>query len=295
MYAVIIMYRFRPVVGDNIEADQIERRLVLLIIKRIEIKGFENVNRFEASFGSRFVILPGQIAVAITNAIGVALKSRILAGEAPGVNSNTFIRAEIEKAGETFSVVAHGSPEMEELIYEVSTENGNRCFDFFRRIHQSREEEILSFFVLDRSNRFSDRLMRYKDPEKYFPGDSFKKLTDGIGNTRSFRLCLGNYIRKYVPEYPAFNRDCRIVLDKTGRFILESSAGAAPAAVSGTEDMLFEYLCFLNVNQFWKKVEAIRDLNHAAWPLFIKGLSGTESASEYLQKALPLDRQVFVV
>lgn len=266
-----------------------------MIIKRIEIEGFDNVDRFEASFGSRFVILPGQIAAAVTGAIGVALKSRILAGEAPGVNSNTFIRAEIERAGETFSVVAHGSPETEELIYEVSTENGNRCFDFFRRIHQSPEEEKLSLFALDRSNRFSDRFMRYKDPEKYFSGDSFKKLTDGIGNTRSFRRCLGNHIRKYAPECPAFNRDCRIVLDKTGRFILESSAGAAPAAVSGTEDMLFEYLCFLNVNQFWKKVEAIRDINHAAWPLFITGLNGIEEMTYYLQKALPLDRQIFVV
>ncbi len=266
-----------------------------MIIKRIEIEGFENVDRFEASFDDRLVILPGQIAAAVTGAIGVALKSRILAGEAPVVNSNTFIRAELERAGETFSVVAHGSPEAEGLIYGVSTENGNRCFDFFRRIHQSPEEEKLSLFALGRSNRFSDRFMRYKDPEKYFPGDSFKKLTDGIGNTRSFRRCLGNHIRKYAPECPAFNRDCRMVLDKTGRFILESSAGAAPAALSETEDMLFEYLCFLNVNQFWKKVESIRDLNHAAWPLFITGLNGIEEMTYYLQKALPLDRQVFVV
>ena len=90
-----------------------------------------------------------------------------------------------------------------------------------------------------------------------------------------------------------------MVLDKAGRFILESRAGSAPAALSKTEDMLFEYLCFLNVNQFWKKVEAIRDLNHDAWPLFITGLSdrigGTEVMSYYLQKALPLDRQVLVV
>lgn len=266
-----------------------------MIIKRIEIKGFENVDRFEASFDGRLVILPGQIAAAVTGAIGVVLKSRILTVAAPGFNSSTLIRAEIEKAGETFSVVAHASPETEGLVYEVSTEAGNPCFDFFDQVRQSREEEVLSFFVLDRSNRFSDRFMRYKDPEKYFPCDSFKRLTDGIGNTRSFRLCLGEHIREYAPESPDFNRDCRMVLDKAGRFILEKSAGAAPAALSETENMLFEYLCFLNVNQFWKKVEAIRDLNHTAWPLFIKGLSGTESASEYLKKALPLDRQVFVV
>ena len=101
---------------------------------------------------------------------------------------------------------------------------------------------------------------------------------------------------KHMPQAPSLHEDGPIVINNTGRFVLKGIPGTVP--LNETGDMLFEYLCFLNVNRFWKKVEAIRNFNHVSWPLLICGLpafaeTGNDKTN-YLKAALSLNRQLFV-
>ncbi len=261
-----------------------------MIIKRIQIEDFETIDRFESSFDSRLAVLPPENAVTIIKAIGAALKSRFFAGGK--LRKSTSIRAEIKAKERSYFVAAAPSPEANGFTYSVKTEDGEPCMGFYDAIRQSAEEESLSRFVFDRSNRYSARFMRYLDSEKYYAAGRFSELTEGIGQTRTFRSCLYRFMKAYVPHTPYFNENCRILLRNTGQFAVDGDS-----ALNDTEEAIFEYLCFLEVNRFWRDVEAVRDFHFEAWPVFIDGLPIDDcknNLSIYLKAALSLGRQVFI-
>ncbi len=265
-----------------------------MLVRKIQIDNFENVGHFDASFDPRLAFLPPESAGTVVKAIGTSLKCRFLTGEVKA-NADTVIKAEIETGGEAFFITATPSPETNGFTCSVRTEDGKSRTGFYDAIRQCEEEERLSRFVFDKNDRYSYRFKRYKDIERYYTPGRFSELTDGIGNTKLFRSCLRDHIKTYIPQTPAFNKDCRIVLRDTGQFAIES---VEPGALNDRQEALFEYLCFLEVNRFWKSVQEVRDFHHAPWPLFITGLpelaAGTRDATAYLQKALSLERQIFV-
>ena len=88
-------------------------------------------------------------------------------------------------------------------------------------------------------------------------------------------------------------------IDETGRFVTE--CGGKQNAADGLkeyEDRMFELMCFLNVNRFWKEFEEIRDLNHIDRPLFITGLAGgnreVKDICGCISETLTADRQIFL-
>lgn len=267
-----------------------------MVIRKIQISGFEDIDRFESSFDSQLAILPSRNAEAIIKAIGVTLKSRFLMGYSLNPINDAEIRVKAELSGKIHDISVTGLPIEAGFDYEVMNEDGKPCKDFYDRIHQSPEEEYLSRFLFDRRNRYSDIFMRYKDVEKYYSKGQFAALTDGIGNTRLFRASLNEHMKGYMPQDLSLREDDPIVINNTGRFVLKGISGTASPTETG--DRLFEYLCFLNVNLFWKKVEAVRDLNHVDWPLFLGHLPEMQGRNSdhpgYLKKALSLNRQVFL-
>ena len=246
-----------------------------MLVKRIHIEDFEEVDHFEASFDPQLAVLSPMIADTVIKAIGVILKSEFLIGHDPVIKEGTEITAEIEITGTLYYVTATGVPETNSFEYDVKTRKEGACDDFYEMIHQSPEEESLTRFVYDRKNRFSDRLEHYKDTEKYYPERSFSELTDGIGDTRVFRVSLKNHIK----EINTFDRNL----------------------LSMSDAVIYEFLSFIHLNRFWQNIESIRDFNHIFWPLFVFDLTErTDEAeqlavAEYLKNAgSSLERQIFL-
>ena len=244
-----------------------------MLVKRIHIEDFEEVDHFEASFDPQLAVLSPKIADTIVKAIGVIMKSEFLIGHDPVIKEGTEIKAEIEITGTLYYVTATGVPETNSFEYDVKTQGESSCDDFYDMIHQNAEEESLSRFVYDRRNRFSDRLKHYKDIEDYYPERSFSKLTDGIGDTRMFRISLKNHGKVN------FDRDI----------------------LSLSDAVIYEFLSFIHLNRFWQNIESIRDFNHIFWPLFVFDLTErTDEAeqlavAEYLKNAVSsLERQIFL-
>ena len=256
---------------------------------------FENAGHFEASFDPRLAVLPARNAGAVRKALGVLLKSAALIGNVPKSGKETVIRAEISIRDRLFCVSARSTPETNGFSCEVTDEDGKPCQAFYREIRQNAEEEGLSCFSPEKG-RYSDRLMQYKDTERFYPAGRFAELTDGVGNTRLFRACLNEYIRALGGRTRVPGGGLCLAADSAGRLI--PGGGGGPTTMSKREEALFEYLCFVSLNRFWQNVEEIRDIHHVCRPLFITGLpelcDGTAEASAYLQKALSLERQIFV-
>ncbi len=243
-----------------------------MIIKKLKIDDFEDVEHLELSFSPQVISLEMPVADTVRKAVAVILKSvrmKDFAGDLC-IKPGTSISAEIDINGEEYFVTARGSPETGGFEYDVRDDRGDHRFDFYDMIHVCEEEDRLSCFHYDEGKPYSRRLKQYKDIEKYYPEGVFSEITDGIGCTRTFRALLNEYIKGFRYQRFPIRDDRRVAIRNDGEFVLTDSGGAMePISLTEGERKLFEYMCFLYVNDFWKRVELVRDINHVSRPVMI--------------------------
>ena len=250
-----------------------------MIIKSIRIEDFGCIDHFESSFDPKLVLLSDKKAGTVMGAIGELLGyGAIAAPDLPGAGSCSHVSAEIELNGETHSVSSNNQTAM----------------------RQNREEKDVSCFSSGQACPFSERLLRYKDTEKYYAAGAFAGLTAGIGETRTFRACLNSFIKQYQPEQLISSAKHRITLLDSGMFVAERvGSPGRPAILSATQEALFEFQCFLNINAFWESVERIRNMNHTPGPLFVTDpphlIDPAAGMPVWLEKAGRLGRQIFLL
>ncbi len=141
---------------------------------------------------------------------------------------------------------------------------------------------------------FSRKLERYrKDMEE--DRQDFAARTDGTGLTRTFRMELKKFCGEFLPQQIRLEKRLWLVMDEEGRF--SEKDGQIDGNLSRTEEILFEYLCFLQVNRFWGMVQKTMGRT-VKKPLFIgalaDGIDEGADLSPFMEQTLSLDRQAFV-
>jgi len=268
-----------------------------LIIKGIKIDKFENIDHFESLFDSKIAVLSDKNADSIIKAIGVALKNSSIISTIRNVSNKTRIEALIELNECTYKIIVKGNGKEKLFSYVVTTNAGPPDIDFYYSIQKSPEEESLVWFSYDKKAPYSERLLIYKDPEKFGFSDDFFKMTNGIGDTRTFRICLHKYIKNYRPENFSKTEKSTVCLQNNGVFCTENG-GKPQKSLSQSEKTLFEFVCFLKINELWECVEEIRDINREKQPILITKL--VDEIDEfvdlnfYLEKAKKQDRQILI-
>ena len=248
-----------------------------VVVRSLRIENYGGAERLDAVFDPAFVRLTGGEGRAVAAALRVILQ----ADPSPPEKENALVYAELERDGETFRISAAWDPEKRSFR---SMMNGSAPCEP-RAFFPCAEECSLAFFRPLRDPTLADRLLRYRDPERFYRRDEFKKRTDGIGATQTFRLCLKGYIDHFLPR--RFAGETGLVLCPDGRFVLEN--GKAPRTKADRER--FELVCFDCVNRFWREVETVRDLHYAPLPLVI---AASEQALRPFRKELQTTgRQTF--
>ncbi len=245
-----------------------------MIIKKLKIDEFEGIGHLELSFDSQLISLEMPEADSVLKAVAVILKSVRMEDFAVDlcIKPGTSISAEIDINGDEFYVTASGSPETGGFDYDVRDGSGDPRNDFYEMIHVCEEEDRLFCFQYDEGDPYSRRLKQYKENDKYYPGSVFAEITDGIGCTRTFRALLNEYIKEFKSQCFSIRDDRRIAIQNDGEFVLTGICGVQEAKnLSWEERGLFEYLCFLYINDFWRRVESIRNINHVSRPMMICG------------------------
>lgn len=279
-----------------------ERGKHWLILKKLKIEQFGRIKRFDASFREQLAVITAPNAGDIVKAIGLATNNKSLTGQlAPyTIFENTHIHLELEAVGHTYSITARGQPCRNECAYEAKDCESNAAIDvafLFRNMQLCEEEEELTYYRYDPKNAFSERFLHYKDPERYYSLDGFHKRTNGAGSTQSFRICLGEFIKKYGFRDP-FPDVCKIGLCADGSFIgYSADAPGRIVDLNAVDKKLFDYSCYLAVNEFWGGFEDIRDINHEKWPMIVdaEDMRGHIGFKELLVKSKSLGRQLLVL
>ncbi len=156
-----------------------------MILKKLTIEQFGKIQHFETSFDPKLSVIFDSNSDFIVRAIGIATNNRTLAGRITKemLSVNSHISAEIEVQGKTFLVTARGQPSQCGWAYDV---RDTACMEsmsppkMFRSIRLCEEEEALTYYRYNGKDRYSDRFLHYKDPERYYANGEFQKKTEGV-------------------------------------------------------------------------------------------------------------------
>ena len=274
-------------------------------IRKLKIENCGYIQCFEAVFRSDFIALGGINSETVASAIKLLIGGRLSKKEELLFRTDTAkLYAEVAFGHEEiYSVEIRGSsqtgsPEFRALKPDTQED---RTREYQRLILQSREEESSNIFSDFKKQGYPHKIKHYKDLEKYYPDNSFAEVTDGIGTTKTFRSYLKNYIRTYEPQRLRNDKEYLLILNNNGEFQVTHpnlSTDAIPC-LSESEEILYHYLCFLSLSEFWYGIEQIKDMNHVRRPLLVTDLTERlDSAidiSDHMARTRKLGRQTFLI
>jgi hypothetical protein len=161
-------------------------------------------------------------------------------------------------------------------------------------LNMSPEERSLMCFEDFEKQNYPLRLAFYKD-NKYFYKGSFSTLTNGIGETRTFRAFINEFIKNYRPELISKENDLWLSLKENGEFVVtKGKNGEATADLTPKDFFLYNLLCFLNLVRFWDEFNEIRDMNTIKVPIFIK-LPDNCDFNCLLDRIKKMNRKVIII
>lgn len=143
-----------------------------MILKKVTIKQFGKIKRFEAPFHEQLTAISDSNTDDIIKATGLVTGNKSLMGHIADntISGYTRIDIELEIAGHLYLITARGQPCRNECIYEAIDRENNTATDvsmILRDIRLCEEEESLTFYRYNPKDVYSERFLHYKDPDKY--------------------------------------------------------------------------------------------------------------------------------
>ncbi len=129
--------------------------------------------------------------------------------------------------------------------------------------------------------------------------DILSDRTDRMIDTKTFHRYLYNYICSFVPEPINSKKNYLASINQHGEFEVILPGFEGEIHLSETEKRLFDYICFLNIAEFWAEFESIRDLHHEKKPLliqdFLEFLDEGADISGLIARTQKLHRQIIIL
>ena len=226
---------------------------------------------------------------------------RLLLGkkEAAPTFHNVRFFAEV-KLQKTYYI--RGSKKRNEKNFNVTVfcEESDRecCEDYFKEVQQNEEMESALFFHRFKRQDYPHKLVKYRDLFRYYPNGDFSTLTNGYGTTRSFRGFMTHYINNFEPIKLRHDKELFLKLTPDGEFKVGYLGSEENIYLSETENVLYHFLSFINIADFWDRCERIRNMHSLKKPLVVSMLlekvDDSVDISEILKKAASLNRQTIL-
>lgn len=193
-----------------------------------------------------------------------------------------------------------GSKNKGDLLFDVSIfSDETECTEeYFDTLKDANEINAVLFFHRFKRQDYPHRLFKYRDLLKYYPEGDFSSLTNGYGTTRSFRGFITDYIKHFEPIKLRDDKDLYLKLSNEGEFNVGLINSNEKVFLSESETVLYHYLSFISIADFWSRAEKIRNLNRVNKPLivsnFLERLDGSIDLSEIVRRTNKIDRQVIM-
>ena len=193
-----------------------------------------------------------------------------------------------------------GSKNKGDLLFDVSIfSDETECTEeYFDTLKEADEINSSLFFHRFKRQDFPHKLFRYRDLLKYYPNGDFSAITNGYGTTRSFRGFITDYIKHFKPIKLREDKELFLKLSNDGEFNVGFINNNDKVFLSESETVLYHYLSFISIADFWSGAEKIRNLNRVNKPLivsnFLERLDCSIDLSEIVCLTNKIDRQVIM-
>ena len=193
-----------------------------------------------------------------------------------------------------------GNKNKGDLLFSVSVFSDEiECTEeYFEMVKESVEIDSALFFHRFKRQDFPHKLFKYRDLLKYYPNGDFSAITNGYGTTRSFRGFITDYIKHFKPIKLRSDKEIFLKLSADGEFNVGFINSNDKVFLSESESVLYHYLSFISIADFWSIAEKIRNLNRVNKPLivsrFLELLDDSIDLSEVVTKTRKIDRQVII-
>lgn len=197
----------------------------------------------------------------------------------------------------------HANKNKGDSFFSVSINKADQETDcteeYFQLVQQNKELDSSLFFNHFKRQDYPHKLFKYRDLLKYYPDRLFAELTNGYGTTRSFRGFVTSYIKHFKPIKLCEKKQLFLKLSKTGTFTVGYLDDDQDVCLSQSENMLYNYLSFISVADFWARAERIRNLNLLNKPLviscFLQFFDETIDLNKIVRYLSKIDRQVILM
>ena len=272
-----------------------------LLVRKLRIEYSTGIGGYEAEFGQT-AILNEDNAVSVLTALAAITGNRVLAATVPHVFPGTKVRLWVEVSfgeesctvGTTDGKSVHVHPPIVRIGDGMG--NGSRLC---RALARQSFEEMRAVCFLE-SEDYSDWLFRYAHAADCYAANAFRAVTNGIGNTATFRRCIREYAEGFEPQKLFSDGDVCLILSAEGRFVARSYPDSNHAVPNLNEEgrFLMNFGCFLALTGFWQEFGSIRDIHHLNLPIYVcstKGIAEKRKTFDFMaERTAALGRQIFI-
>lgn len=279
-----------------------------MFVKKLTLEKFGRFGYKSFRFCGALNVVVGEEGRAVFAALCVALCNRLLRLQVSPYcfAENSRIYAEIEACGADYisqtvycpdafghceTTVCRGgrrlSEEERRAAFQVSLEE-EECSCFLDRYDYAR---CVPFAQLD----YSKKLAEYKEALREENRQKFAERTEGVGTTHTFRRTLNKFCGGFLPRQLRLEKRLWLTMDEAGNFLAKDVQPRTD--LSESEEVLAQYLSFLEVNRFWGEVQKSTG-RIVKKPLFICALTDRidfcVDLAQLSEETLSLGRQVFL-
>lgn len=264
--------------------------MIIMYITKLTIKNYGNITVKTLLLKEQTTIITedfcGEIVSALKLVLGYNSKSSYL-------RNTSIITAEcvtdflikVEYSGGTLKALNEKNKDVTEYYLNIISHNA--------------EEDSLNVFNCFKRQKYPNRLAKYKDIDKYYSMHYFKNLTDGYGTTRSFRAILNDYIKSFKPIKINKDKNYFIHLLPSGEFIVKYGDESIITYLNESESVLYHYICFLCLADFWSRAEMMRNINRIDKPIivsdFLERIDKFINLYDVMEMTSQLERQVIII
>ena len=232
-----------------------------MYVKRLSLEGVGRVGRLTLDLADGYNEIKSRVADEIVSALGAVTANREVKEIYPPkwADKKSSIFAEVSADGKRFAVRVRGKDLTLSAVADVhNAEFASDTEEYFSLMRRCAVEDRLCLIDVKRASKYHDLNVFLSEEKNFRPGE-LRRITDGIGTTRSFRAALRQYLvsETVAPE---------------GKRCLLSRIDAV---------------------RFWDVFGKTRDMHYEGKPLLLVGVGG-EAADVLPDLAELIKRQVVV-
>lgn len=163
----------------------------------------------------------------------------------------------------------------EKDIYEIKTDNADKVAEALYESFYNPSDCFYRYddVVFDCAARKS--MLRYSDLLSVYKKRDFDERKESLllrrSKEKAFRVLLNEYIAEFKAKRISEQKDLYLDVTPQGKFIAVKKSGSKSFNydLSASEQILFDFLCFMEFNKFRQIVNSVKDFNYKEKPLIL--------------------------